>query len=621
MPPQDIPNLELSDDKLKEIIHWLDDEITNALLARETKQLLWLEIEEFYEKTTLDTKKDFPFPGAAYLMIALMPTYCEKIKAKIMNTVWNPRDPFSVRPTRKDFVEFVKPLRNFITWAVKNELDLEAATDDVILEGIKLGETVTKTIYTKMTEPAFEYNSDTEEFTEFSRVIKDQPEVIPIPRQDFLKPAETRVFEHAEWKAHRIRLSWNELLVREANGTYENVERLKAWEENRRTRYEEDRREVPDVTPIELVEYEIWECWFRYVIKEGQPPVKLVFWIHRDAKVSLKHQHNWYPLGLDPFDMFIYEKKPHRLEGVGVGQMALPFQKEISTMHNQALDSSTLRNAVMFKRKSDTTTADDVKVKMGGSIAVEEMDDLEIMFLGQQYDSTASDEERTLRLLQQRLGMEEFQEDGGDSPTQALAIRAERQRRFDLTLRRVRRFYSSIMIKCLLLYQKYYPQGKPATILGEDGQLIDVVWQFPPDWISEGMGIEVTATTSATSKELERQNKLSLFGLITQYYGQLTNYIMQAENPQLPVTVRVALLHIVDGLTTFILDILEDFELPHSAELVVAIDEIRQQTSETQSALQSQADAGQPGMAPTPSLPPGTAPLEGEGTPDSQQQS
>ncbi len=607
MPANELPNVKISEDKENEINLWLETQITNALLAREDLEKSWIEIYEWYEKVELESKKDFPFKGAAHIMVQLMPTYCERIKAKLQNTLFMPKDPFAVFPTNKQFHPLVKGMRSFCTWAAIHDMDLEEQFDEVILEETILGNSVVKIVYIQEDETFFEFNDEIEDFEEITKRTQDGVEVIPIALVDHLFPMETRRYNKAEWKAHRIRLSWNEVLQRIASGLYdkEAKDHLKAWEENQQTSFEEERQDQANVNLQEIVEFEVWEVWFQYLLKDDDKiPTKLVWAFHLDSKTAVRKQYNWFPLGKDPFEMISFEPRVHKVYATGVGRMTLPVQKEVSVMHNQRLDSVNLRNAVVFKKKADSMAPDEISPTMGGVITLEDpVNDLIPMLFGQQYDSTIQDEQHTLSLLQQRIGLEDYLGDdlSGAAATVAMQMRQEATRRFDGHLKRHRKFMKNVMIKALLLYQKYMPEEKPILILGEDGQWVQAAFQFPDVWITEAMGISVTATTSSTSKEHDRQSKLSLFGLLTQYYGQLTSYLLQASSEELPPPVRVAMFHIVNGLTTFVEDILEDFDLHNTEELTVALDQIRQEASQAQASLDTQTNGGAPRLPGVPS--------------------
>lgn len=605
MPADNYPDIKIEPDQEAAILHWLYTEITNAKLARTRVVQQWKEINEWYDKQELTEKKDYPFEGAAYLMIGILPTFCETIKAKIANTIWAPSDPFTIQHYDARYADFVKPLRRFMTWAVDNELNMREVIDSVTLETLKLGTGVTKTIYEQRWESRYEYvqvdeGDENGEWLEIPEIVQDNPVILHISNDDFLYDPRARRLEEAEWKAHKFRVSKEELRIGQQQGKYKNVDRIFAWEENYQTEYERDTNSMEiDPDPIHLVEYEIYEVWFRHPITPTGHAVRMQWFIHLESKQALRMRYNWYPMQLDPFDMVSYEPREHKVYGRGVGHITLPYQKEISTMHNQRLDSVTVRNAPVFKRKADSMLPDIITFRPGGTIPVNEMDEIESLFTGQQFDSTISDEEHTLGLLRERLGLEDFSQDMNiGQSTSVLAVMAERGRRFDHTVQRWRAFLSRIMMKAMMLYQKYYPEGRTIQILGEDGLYTELTFQFPPEVLAKGMGIDVTATTASTSKELDRQNKMALFNLITQYYGQLTQYVLQAQNPQLPDSMRMVMLQIVNALSVFVEDVLEDFNLTHAREIAGVIEAARQTAvGAGGQPQQPQADAQQSGMA------------------------
>src|SRR5690606_27371486 len=197
-------------------------------------------------------------------------------------------------------------------------------------------------------------------------VVENRPRIVPIPLPDLFFPLETRDFATARWKAHRVRKTWNQLVVGAENGFFkkESVEAIRGWVSNHRTQHEQTVDALRNIDPLPTDEYEIYEVWFEYALKlesEGggelntgmEMPTRLVGWLHPDSFTFLRLQHNWYPLQLDPFEVEVCEPEEFRVYGTGIGEMALPIQKEVSIMHCQRLDGSTVANSVGAKVKSD----------------------------------------------------------------------------------------------------------------------------------------------------------------------------------------------------------------------------------------------------------------------------
>jgi hypothetical protein len=594
MPLPELPELVLDEEWESKIFTFLEDEITRNLQARQPRQDVWEEIEDYYDKQILEEKKDFPFDGAAHLMISLMPQYCERAKAKIIKTLYGPRDPFTVSTERSEIGPALGAYRKFCTRASKKELGFKKYMKGAVLEATKLGNCVAKVIYEERTAGRWVWDGGTGKWREVPDIVEDQPKIVPVQLADYLFPMEANEQEDMEWEAHRVRYSWNELLLLENNGTFKNIEDLRGHEKTTETEFEEGKDDV--VVPVRMEEFEVWEVWFRHPLKEDGLPVEQVWYIELDSRTVLRKLYNWLPLAERPFVLGHYELRTHKVYSNGVGHMALAAQKEVSTMHNQRLDAGSLKNAPIFKRKSDSIIPERLRVRLGDTIPVDDMEDLQVMPLGSQYDSTLQDELHTISLLEQRVGLRDFMTQdaaGSAQATAMLAMMAESTARFDDPLDNFREFKAAIMRKCLLLYQKYYPKEKVIAALGKDAHYVLALWQLPEKVISEDVAVAVTATTATTSKELERQNKLSLFGMVTNYYDRIIGYLVQALNPEIPEPVRMALLRIVDGLTTFVEDILSEYELYYADEITIALSELRTVAGGAE-AIQGSIGPGQP---------------------------
>lgn len=616
-----LPEVEVSEEQQTTIFTFLEDEIRRNLAARQNREDVWIKIEEYYELFELTEKKDFPFEGAAHLMIGLMPMYVERAKAKMIKTLWAPSDPFAVGTKRDELAPVIGPARKFVTWAANNELKMKDFMKTCATENAKLGNCVGKAIYTQRTETVWEYQPPVDEFTDgtwisLPDIVVDQPEAVPVKLADYLFPQEARSQEKMEWEAQRIRYSYNELEKLEAQGIYENVKDLKGHEKVHLTDY--DDKTSNDERPYDMEEYEVWEVWFRYKLRENVPAVEMVWWIELDSQTVLRKVYNWMPGAMRPFVIGHYERRPHKVYSNGIGQMALATQIEVSTMHNQRLDAGTLANATTFKRKSDSIVPEHIRVRLGDTIPVDDQTDLEVLQLGAKFDSTLQEENHTIGLLEQRVGLRDFMSQDAQNSGQAtamLAMMAETTARFDDPLDNMREFMAGMMRKLWALYQKHYPPAKVQAVLGEeDAMILLAAWNLPTKAVVGGLTFQMTATTATTSKELERQNKLSLFGMVTNYYDRIFGYLVQASSPQLPEMARMALLRIVDGLTTFVEDILSEYELYYADEITIAINELRQVANGMESAPPAQIASGGAGVSPMGGAPPG--PNGGQGQPN-----
>ncbi len=558
IPSNELPNVDVTDTELAELVNWLTSEINSANSERQYIEDEWAEIQRLYEQTELSEKKDFPFEGAAMLVIPLIAIYTETIWAKLVSTIFAPSDPFTAKPTRSEFIDAYRAVTKFCTWSAKEELDLKTTGSAMIMELTKLGTCAAKVVYSRQNETRFVYDPANREYTKVVEMVKDQPEVIHIPLADLLFRLSKKRFSELPWKAHRIKYSLNDLEIKAADGTFDKdvVEDVKSFIGKKESNTERANNEAVNVNSLNNDELDVYEIWFSYALKgnkgTGKEAVKLVGFFHKDSGKFLRLQYNWYPLQLDPFEICPYIIREHLPYGIGVGRMAGVFQKEISTMHNQRLDNATVANANVLLSKDDISLPLNMTLRPGAHIPVDDPNAVKMLQLGQKYDSTIGDEQHSMSIVQQRIGIHEFMQQANTS-TQAIINVQEGAKKSDMIVDNTRTFFANIMEKAMLLYQQYYPDGKPVVILGDtDGTYIEEIFRLPPKSIKQGIGIQVTATTSASSKELQRQSKLALFNVLGAYYDKINQYYMQINNPQMPEPIREVMFKTIDGLSRLV---------------------------------------------------------------------
>lgn len=644
MPEQDYPDLRISDVLRGAIEKYLHQELTNAHSGREVVKQQWMDIQKLYEQLDVPEKRDTPFTGAANIMIPVIPTFVEQVHARLHGTIYAPEDVYSVMPTRDDLHRYARAARKWLTWAGRNELNEKRVDYSAFMELLKLGTMVQKVVYVREDELIYKHVPGTDNPPRYDLVVErvhDHAEYVHVSIRDFFWQMHARNIDESEWRAHRIRLSWNKLKQRVAEGRYrENaVEKIRNWYV---THQDDVTREVSQeigLEPSPMYEFELYEIYFRYPVSvdiadapadEGQniqtplrdAPIKLQAVFHLDTMTLINIKYNTFPLALDPFEVTQFVGRELQVLGIGIGQMGLPFQVEVTAMHNQRLDNATVVNSVAYKYKADSRVPSEILIRPGGGIPVDEMDDLEPFFIGQKGDSTLQEEEHTLQILQERVGVRDIaleQMAMSRAPaTTTLALIQEKGRRLDDVLGNIRDFKKRMVMKAILLYKRYYPRPKLLDVFGpENGPLVvQMLDTLSEQQLWDNMGIEVAATTSATSRELEKRSKQEMFNVLLGYYDKYAQYVMGALNPEAPPELRAILIRMGEGLTTFVDELMADFNLSGRRELTINLQEIvAQSQAQAQANGQTQpqpggAGAAQPAVPPAgvPTPPPGAAP-------------
>lgn len=642
MPEQDYPDLKLDDSTRDAIGNYLCDELKNSIIARQDAVDVWKDIQKLYEQLDVPEKKDYPFEGAATIMIPIIPTYVEQLHARLMDTIYTPEDTYAVKPTKDELWQFSKAVRKWLTWAGANELNEEAVDYSAFMELLKLGTMAEKVVYEREDVVVTKWNEATEEWESIVERMKDNPEYVHISISDLYWQMHARHIDESEWKMIRIRLSWNEIKLRVDEGKYDAkfVEEIRSWYETSQTDLTQVSSDEIGIFPSPLYEFELFECWFRYPLeisdgesppideganiqtKLGDLPVRLQAVLHERSRTLLQIKHNTFPLALDPIEVMPFVGRELQVLGIGIGHMALPFQIEITAMHNQRLDNGTVVNAVSFKYRADSRVPSTLSLRPGGGIPVDQMDDMEPFSLGSKNDSTIEAEQHSLQVLQERIGIREIALDDAalsKAPaTTTLAILQEKGRRLDNVLRNIRRFKKRMILKTVLLYKAYYPREKLEMLFGEDGKLVVAMLDgLSEQQIWDSMGIEIAATTSASSRELEKRSKMEMFNVLLGYYDKFAQYTLQAADPNMPPILAAVLSKMGEGLTLFVDELMADFSLYGRRDYLINLQEIQ---AEVQAVEQQQAGGpGNPAAggpvppasvpAPSPGAPPGGPPV------------
>jgi hypothetical protein len=611
--PEELPSIKLTDDQTRELTSWLDTELNRELANRRELEKEWEDNQTLYDAVEIPEKKDFPFKNAANLMIGIIAQAVEESWAWLLGIVTQPKHPLDVDPKRSDFDRFRNPVKNFITWAAKEELGFEDFLSESFLELPLQGTCVAKTIYTVERRKLKVWDNADSKYDDIVEIIRHSPETIRVPNKDFIFPIHSRSLEECAWKAHRFRLQWPRVVDRVDSGEFDKdcLEKIKNHYRTNRDNSEESRALDTNTKASHIKEHEFFEIWFEYALASDaedqedteEEIVRLVAVYHKESGTICRIQHNWYPLQLDPFDLCPFIPRVGMLWGLGIGRIGTPTQLEVSAMHCQRLDNATVLNCAGYVYRADSTIPANLALTPGGGIPADDpKNDIVPFQLGQKYDSTLQEEQHTIRMFRDRIGIGKEVE-LGETSTNALVRAQEARIKSNAILKNVRRFVTRIWEKNLLLYSQFYPAGKIASVLGEDGAIVEEFLRLPLKDIYYGAGLSVSATNSAVSKDQERQNKLALFNLLVQYFERAFQTLVHANNPQAPPQLRAAALEIVTGLGAYVGELLDDFEIPGRDRLVIDPERLTELATSGISPQEAARNVLDPGMGDIPRIP------------------
>lgn len=609
-----IPKNYISQPAYNTLMEYLRYEIPRALSERSPLEERWVKYHYGYRALPETIQKDFPFIGAANLVLPIIATDVDTVFARLMGILFTPDNFWSCKPLSEYMVDYAPRLQEFLQWAQDAELNLYPTVGDFTLDLCKLGTGVVKTRYTREQKTVYQFReTDAGVYEQIQKImLKDHPIVDHVHLPDFLLPAASWDIQLAPWASERLRLTWGQLSNRFASGLYEGGDRLARWfAQDRGSRVAIEMQNLDAFKPAFGDMFDLWESWLDFDITGSGEPMAIVVTQHLPTNTCLRVDFNPFFNQEKPFDAARYIKQEKRFYGIGLCEMLDQFQDEISTMHNQRLDNATLANSTMFWALRGQNIRENEPVIPGRWFIVDRKDAIGTLPMGQRYDSTVPYENLTLSYAAKRTGVSDYIS-ASDNPaigygtaTTAVQMLREGSKRFDQILRECRRCWGSVGTKVVELYQQYNQHGKEYMALGlKDGAKVHEILQFPTELIRAAVGVELTATSAQLNKEVEIRTNQIILGMVLQFYQQIMQAMMILANPQVPPPVQMIAQQMVTGGATLMRRIMDAYDVQDVDKIIPDLSEALgngQQLNSLQGAYSAGAFgppqfAGAPGM-------------------------
>lgn len=593
------------------LLEYLREEITRALSDRRPLEERWLRYQRMYKAQPEKAVKEFPFYGAANLVLPVIATDVDTIYSRLAGILFGPENLWSCSPLREDAVDFAPRLQEFLRWAQRAELNAYPATVDWLMELTKLGTGVLKERYRRDRRMVYEFREtqtqgwmpEAPAAERISRVmLKDSPVMHHVSLFDFLVPAGTIDHQEAPWVAERIMLDWSQIQQRVRAGIYMASDRLQAWHGRDRGGWvKEELQRQQGWEPSLATKFELWEGWVDFDIMRRGEPMPLLCTIHLPSMTYLRVDFNPFFHQEKPFSVARYLRQEKQFYGVGLGEMLEMFQEETTAMHNQRLDSGTISNAPMMMFKKGMGIREDEPIFVGRWFGVNEMDDIKPISFGRLPNSSINDEQMTMSYAQRRTGVNDYVM-GNSSAAVGYATaqtnimqHQEAAKRFDQTLREVREALGASGRRIVELYQQFNQGGKVFSVLGpKDGALVQQILEFPLELIRHSVSIDVTATSASLNKETQIRTNTILMQMVTQFYEQMFQGMQLAINPQIPPPLQILAQRMVLGGSTMMRRVLESYDMQDVNRIIPDMQEI---LYGQQQQLAQMGVAGAPGWA------------------------
>lgn len=535
------PEVELEEDQKKKLINYLQSELSQADSER------WASMSDFarwrlkYRTKFPEFPKDWPLANSSQITIPVIRTAVHTLTSRVFQTVMAADPMLACRTKNPKFQDFAVDYEEFLGLYNTERLDLENVMDTVTTETILLGTSIVEVTTKRDRRSIMTYDPLTRRYKKQIKEIYNGPIVYHFPIEDFWCRTTYQDVQKAPWCGKEIRLTWSEIKDMALSGDF-NPECINAiWKlpESGGDHSESERvqQKIENREPMDWQEYRIFELSVRWDVDGDGLDEELLLYFHWESRTLLRVKFNTFRNNRRPWIIFRYIRVPHRLYGEGMAEILEHLQEEISTIHNQRIDNSTVANLQIILVKKLIRGLSPGDRLWSGKIVKANQEDVGTLRLGEIYPSTVQNETISYGYARELSGVGEVatgqaQPVTRTTATAQLSLLEELNRRFDKPIKSLRKSMREVGVHCTDIMADYGTNGLAEEWLGEvRGARIEKFLADPSTFAPGNARIQILATKSTVNREVEFQSAIAVMNMIVQMGTQMIQ-LAQMGGPQ-----------------------------------------------------------------------------------------
>jgi hypothetical protein len=563
-----IINLPLVADRQKEMVEYLCEKFEASVKARinqvDSKYRRWL---QNYAGEPLEKVRTTPFLKASNFMPQLIRMHTDILVARMYGLLmaakpfWNPKVfnddfPWEVLGDMRNFMEFVSRFPCRLPEVLDSALRRVCKTGTVTLKGPM----VTDDYYHASGLASSGQGISTE------RVTQEYLQLQCLPYEDvWFWPITANDETEADVIFHRLRLTKEQVERRGASGLWSADAVKKLLEVGKEVRQEPARQAVADEAGLILTNdvdrpFTAIEASFRYPVQVDQM-FKCVVTFNpkcRDKDGYLRGHFSPYRTLENTYVNLCFMPREDFIYGYSIPEVLEQYQEEQAQIHNARRDASVIANVPGWKKKRDSTVPNPSSEWYPGKVfELENIDDLQPLTFGGQYNSMIDEESFLLQLAERTTGISPPMQGAGAGGLSGkrgnyasmgtLALLAEGNRRIDIYLKRLQYPMHRVGNLIYQSYRTFKPNGAEYSMWGQNGQAIQKSYQFKEPADYRGYFFEMSASDSSANKETDRTALLLMANTMAGYYRQIVEAATAVAQQPPGSPISAVLLLVLDG--------------------------------------------------------------------------
>ncbi len=581
------------------LVQFLRQEIDRAKGARSKLEETWRSHLNLYRAPLDQGIAHYPFEGASNVTIPIAAMNVDPILARWMQNIHAGDNLWTLKPLNERWLDRAKPLQDYLTWIDRMQIKMWDVNYRVFLETLKLGTGIYKTSWRYERRRKVGYSRTKQRERQIQTI--NQPFVDQVHLANFLIPSEARAIDPdaqggARWVAERHRIFPNQLRAMGEgqepflpNFIKPAVDFVIRFWESADTEHQQTVAELDELgTSLSQVHgrpIELWEVHARFDTTGNGIDDDIVIMFHVPTLTILRATYATKPFR--PYSVIRY-MRGDGFYGIGICEMSEVWQNVGSRVLNLDIDKILLSNSPMLGISPGANVVPDEPIFPGKQWHLKDpAKDLVPFHLV----APGSFDIAQLRAyldtqVQQRTGLTDLQQGTvGSLPSRTPAttvqsLLQEGNTRLDLSIKDLRESgLSEVGLRILqnLQDQANDPVNNPGAndyvtlapmILGEpEGGFVAEALQIPDESIELGVGVQLTATSGTSNKELMRQSNLALIQIVTQLAPGFIQLAQIASDSQGSPVAEVAT-QLFRGGAELLTRLLEQFDVRNPEEIV-----------------------------------------------------
>jgi hypothetical protein len=545
---------------------FLTTALQDALNDRGTLEQEWLEDDELYNNRVIPSNS--PWPGASSFSVPLGETYTNATSSRLTDAIHAYEPTFTTRSRLARWNDASKALQDLVEWIASEVVKLRRVSEKFNFGLCKYGTSFMFPVWQMLMSKRMRYDIESDDIIQTVDMESFGPTILTPAIHDVLVPKQSCSLQLAPWYAIRSRLTEDDLEVRRFSKVYDetSVEKVLASMETQPDEITMKKDATQGYTQGNYTPFaEIWETWGRFKLPGMKSAAEFIVPFHLKTGTPMSLLLNFYPRQYRPALVANYQPLEYGLYGRGVMRMVRSGNIEVNKLHKHRVDNAFVANTRGYKVRKTTyiTLPKEFRMWPGRMVPVDSMDDFEPFQMAEVYNSTLNEELATKQFVEQLVGLSDFSLSSGGGEglkrvgaTAALTAVQESGRVLNARLNHVRTVYAELASWLCEMYGYFGQYETIANVVGPQGAIALAEWFQAPYEATRGkIGIELTASSAAMNRELEKQSDVLLANIWAQYAERFLQVVALAD----PKVVPQLALQVAQAMNFLMTDILRDF--------------------------------------------------------------